>query len=386
MADSLRTLLSIAALEKWQIAKTDIKNAYLNAAAQKPQHIIPPKESGHHNYVWRLKKALYGLPTSGADWHVELHLTLKMYGLTQNDADPCIYQNTNLTLGIYVDDSLVTASTRDDISAFFTFLSSKYQHKPDNIVASFLGLDITQDPDTLVITLSAYTYCENLMKEYSILPERTVLPTDLGSLAEQYKEDDQHSYRSIIGKLQFIATHLRYDIACYVSLLAQFSGKANETNIHAAKKLLTYVVRTRDFKISYRHEPHPRIVAYSDASYASDHGRKSRSGYIVFHQGNIVSWRSTRQDIIALSSMEAELISLVTCIQHLTRAQRPSIVHCDNTAAIQYLTTNRITNRTKHIDVRIKWIQEKIVNKEVNLQYICSQSNIADLQTRDSPK
>ena len=135
------------------------------------------------------------------------------------------------------------------------------------------------------------------------------------------------------------------------------------------------------------------IIGFCDAGWASDiDSRRSTTGYIFIHQGAAISWVTRRQRTIALSTTEAEFMSLVAAVQEfiwLNRLQKELIgdvtksmvIYCDNRSAIHIATNNSFSSRTKHVDIKAKFISEAIKNDKIVLQYI-ETNMLADLLTK----
>ncbi len=131
------------------------------------------------------------------------------------------------------------------------------------------------------------------------------IPVDPGSHLVKATEDekavDQQSYQSLVGSLMYLATCTRPDIAYAVGTLSRFSSRPNQTHWVAAKRVLRYLKGTSNFGIIFRGDELGRCVAYSDADWAGDReDRKSTSGYLFQIAGGPVSWRSKKQDTVAL--------------------------------------------------------------------------------------
>ena len=120
--------------------------------------------------------------------------------------------------------------------------------------------------------------------------------------------------------------------------------------------------------------------------------RKSISGYVILLNNNILSWKSKKQGIVALSSFEAELVALVSGVEQavylfevlefLGCKLEPKInVFCDNQAAIHAFKQTETTKRSKFIDIRFLRLKERLKSR-VNLNYVCSEDNIADMLTK----
>ena len=110
-----------------------------------------------------------------------------------------------------------------------------------------------------------------------------------------------------------------------------------------------------------------------------------------------VTWSSKKQPIVALSSTEAEyvaqthaakeLIWLCTILSELNSTfEEPTTLNCDNQGAIALAKDNKFHARTKHIDIRYHYIREAVENSDINMQYIPTNENIADIFTKPLAK
>ena len=121
--------------------------------------------------------------------------------------------------------------------------------------------------------------------------------------------------------------------------------------------------------------------------------RKSTLGY-AFNKGTwVVSWRSKKQPIVSLSSIEAEYIALcnATCdavwlriiledIGH--KKMKPNVLKCDNQSSIKLAHNPIYHARTKHIEIRHHFVREKIQSNEIDLIYCNTTNNVADMFTK----
>ena len=109
--------------------------------------------------------------------------------------------------------------------------------------------------------------------------------------------------------------------------------------------------------------------------------------------GNLIIWGSQKQTSVALSSSEAEYISLSEAgksLMHLISLTReifpvkiPITVYCDNQGAI-FISKNAISNKkSKHIDIRYHYVRELIQEKKLlDIVYIPTDDNLADQLTK----
>lgn len=139
---------------------------------------------------------------------------------------------------------------------------------------------------------------------------------------------------------------------------------------------------------------HLRVEGYTDADWAgSVSDRKSTSGYFTFVGGNLVTWRSKKQNVVALSSAEAEfrgiakgLCELLWLKQLLTEISfAPSCemdLFCDNKAAIDISHNPVQHDRTKHVEVDRHFIKQNLETKVVRFPFVKSEDQLADILTK----
>lgn len=96
---------------------------------------------------------------------------------------------------------------------------------------------------------------------------------------------------------------------------------------------------------------------------------------------------------MALSSTEAEYIALVATIQEGTWLTQltdelnigliePMLVYCDNQSTIKLAESEAYRKRTKHIDIKFQYIREKVMKKQVQINFVGTEKNIADALTK----
>jgi hypothetical protein len=127
------------------------------------------------------------------------------------------------------------------------------------------------------------------------------------------KSVDQKVYRSMIGFLLYLCAS-RLDIMLSVCMCARFQANPKEVHLRVVKRIMRYLVYTPKFGLSYTKGSTFDLIGYSDADYAGCKiDRKSTSRTCQFLRRSLVSWASKKQNLVALSTTEAEYIVAGHC-------------------------------------------------------------------------
>ena len=188
-------------------------------------------------------------------------------------------------------------------------------------------------------------------------------------------------YQRLVGKLIYLS-HTRPDIAYAVGVVSQFMHKPQTDHWEAALRIVRYLKGTSGYGVLFENHGHMEIFGFTDADWAGNpNDRKSTAGYLTFVGGNLVTWRSKKQKVVALSSAEAEFRGIrsgLTEILWLRKlmtelgliSQHPCKLFCDNQAAISISENPVQHDRTKHVEVDRHFIKENIEAKIVDLPFV----------------
>ena len=178
--------------------------------------------------------------------------------------------------------------------------------------------------------------------------------------------------------------------------MSQFCVNPSPDHISRALYIVKYIAHTLDTQITYARNGQG-FVAFSDADWATDHEtRVSVTGYALTLAGGAVCWVSRKQKTVALSSTEAEYMAMsdtsrqimwITNLYIEIGLPQGSIdLLCDNQGAI-FSASNPVTqHKSKHIAIRYHYIRERVENKDINLYYIPTNQQVADLMTKNLDK
>ncbi|CAI7738480.1 unnamed protein product [Closterium sp. NIES-53] len=308
-----------------------------------------------------------------------------------------------ILLVAYVDDLLYTGDDTDLLDRFERKIQEKLEVTIDHEVTQFLGLNVTQTADT--IHLSAAKYAETLAKKFGIAPVSVTTPFRIPPPNHEpdttpLSPADLRLYQQQLGCLLFAAVTCRLDLSYIASQLAQYLRRPEGENLADLRRALQYFISTPDVGLTYKANLTTplQLTGYVDADHAGDaDNRRSRTGFIFkLEPARTISWKSNKQEHIALSSAEAEFIAasaavreglyLTELLQETKTAMNGSFkLLCDNQSAIKIANKPGFVSCTKHIALRYFFVKDEIDKGKVLLIYCPTGKMAADFLTKKLP-
>lgn len=190
-----------------------------------------------------------------------------------------------------------------------------------------------------------------------------------------------------MGKLIYLS-HTRLDIAYAVSIVSKFMHNRSEEHMSMVIRILRYLKSSPGRGLMFSKNNHLSV----DGTYADWAGtmfdRKSTSEYFTFVGGNLVTWRSKKQKVVALSSAKAEfkgmskglceLLWLKRLLAEIGFAPNTKMnLFCDNKAAIQSSHNPVQHDRTKHIEVYRHFIKQNLEEKIISFPFVRLEDQLA---------
>jgi transposase InsO family protein len=411
---SFRLILALAARFGWEVHAFDFNAAYLNGELGEGEEIYmqqpPGYEVGSEEWVKELLKAIYGLKQAGRKWYDVLYRALIELGFRVSAADPCVFfihiGEHVLIIAIHVDDCAMTGSSVKLILEYKEKLNARYPLTDLGPVSWLLGIKITRDLNAGTISLSQKSYIDSIIARFVLNDAK---PYDMPMTpSASYSKDDSPSsqqdaarmrkvpYREAIGSLMYASVATRPDITFAVSTLSQFLENPGEAHWEAVKRVFRYLSGTRDYALTYGGERHD-LTGYTDADGASQDHRRAISGYAFLFDGGAISWSSRKQELVTLSTAEAEYVAATHAAKECIWLRRligelcPTILstttlHCDNQAALKLATDDNYHARTKHIDIRYHFIRQVVASGAIDITYCPTDDMTADILTKALPR
>ncbi|KAK4268262.1 hypothetical protein QN277_024943 [Acacia crassicarpa] len=214
----------------------------------------------------------------------------------------------------------------------------------------------------------------------------------LASTEGQYFYDPK-LYRSVLGKLQYLC-YTRPEISFAVNKLCRFLQNPRDPHWVGVKRILRYLAGTINYGLLIRPLPRLHVQAFADSDWATNkEDRRSISGYCTFLGTNPVIWVSKCQSVVSRSAIEAEYRSLADASSdvvwvmkllqemHVPITETP-IVWCDNSGAIALASNPVLHSKTKHVEIDIHFLREKVATGHLQIGYVPSSEQVADVLTK----
>ena len=409
-AATIRTLLSFANSNNFEVHQMDVKTAFLHGVLdcdlymEQPEGYVDPDRP---DFVCKLNKGLYGLKQAARCWNETLDKHLIDSGYVKGSADSCIYikvqDKSFVIMAVYVDDIIPVSNDPSLLELEKKAICQRFEMVDNGAIEYFLGMFIRRDRENQILTISQPNYINEVLMRFGMSECKPVAtPIEPGVKYEKLGDDeepfDTQTYQQAIGCLTYISTSTRPDIAAAVGMLSKYMSKPGYVHWMGVKRVLRYLRGTYDYGLVFVGNSNDGLNAFSDSDWAGDvETRRSTSGYVMRFGNSTVSWCSRRQATVAKSSTEAEYVALSQATQEVVWLRRllvdlgvvvnsPTTIREDNQGAIDLSRNPKHHNRTKHIDVSYHFTRERIVTKEIDVCHVPTGDNVADIMTKGLAK
>ncbi|KAL9230892.1 hypothetical protein vseg_006185 [Gypsophila vaccaria] len=272
-----------------------------------------------------------------------------------------------------------------------------------------LGIRIYRDRLRRMLALSQEDYIDKILDRFSMTnSKRGYLPavhgvnlskTQSPKTPEETERMSRISYTSAIGSIMYAMMCTRPDVAYALSMVSRYQGNLGESHWVAVKNILKYLRRTKDWVLVYGGDDELCAKGYTDASFQTDRDdSKSQSGFVFTLNGAAISWKSSKQSVIADSTTESEYIAASEAAKEaiwmrnflqglavVPSAKEPITPFCDNSGAVFQAKEPKSSNKSRHVLRKAHLIRDYVEQKEISLCKIGTDDNIADPLTKALP-
>ena len=270
-----------------------------------------------------------------------------------------------------------------------------------------LGMNVSQ-PSPQTFQLSSKAYVRKLVSKYLTTPltsHRTyATPADKGLHVAYEEALRRHQegvradpslvkqYMSEVGALIYAAPSSRADVSHAVGILARALTFPTEDLRRYVQRVIAYLAQHEDLGLKYdgKQADADVLTAYSDSDWGV---RQSTTGWVIKLAGAAVAWASRRQQSIAMSSTEAEIIAasdaalelvyLRGLLREMGIAQtKPTVLYVDNRGAVELSKDLKSCQRSRHVERRYLKVRELVFEGEIEVRWVDTKENLADLLSK----
>ena len=422
--ESLKLLFSIALLrnkhgvrDDKKIQFLDVSRAHLHAPATKMMCIIlPPEETeliDGEQTVGLMQMSLYGTRSAAHNWEAKWYSDYKELGFTAGASSPCIQYHAERCIWSYIyGDDFVNVGSASDLLWLEKELSKRMiiknrgvlgSSKSDckqmtilNRLCSWVILDdgcssieLEGDPRHVEIML----YQTNLDKRSKGVSTPGI---PVRELVESTALDKHHSrlYRGLVMRGNYLAMD-RPDIQFACKELARSMQSPCADDWLRLKRLCRYLQQyPRLVQVFLEQDCNVEIIARTDSDFAGcKKTRKSTSSVHLLHGCNLLRAVSATQNIVTLSSGEAEFLACVRGGSLLFGLKNMLVDYGYETSAVLEIDSSagkgicnrRGVGRIRHLHTSLLWIQQAIYDHWFRVRKINGTDNSSDIGTKHVP-
>ena len=214
-------------------------------------------------------------------------------------------------------------------------------------------------------------------------------------------EKTQSMYRSGLGTLLYLTKHSRPHITNSVRELSKSIDGASMAHVTEMYRVINFVLETKTLglrMVPIFKDGIWKLEALSDSDFANDKDtRYSVYGYIIYSCGIPVAWKSKSMKSGVLSTTEAEYVAVsevvkeIKFLYQMLRSIEIEVplsikVQVDNVGAIWLSNSSCVSERTKHVDLRVHFVRDMIKDQVIEINLVKSAENDSDVMTKNQQR
>ena len=417
------TVAAIAASEGRVCETVDIGGAFLNANMKSTGVIVHVRlnklmsmllcqiDSSYEQFVEadgtmlvQLDAALYGCVEAAALWYADLKGTLISDGYVMNPYDPCVFNKTSAegvqtTIAVHVDDLLITSVSQADIDSVKLCLKNKYHEitVKTGKVLDYVGMTFNfRSAGKAKVTMD--NSVNEILRDCGVTTARaTPAALCLFDVRDTTKATPEEAewFHSYTCKVLYVAKRVKPECLVTVAFLSTRVHECDIDDLAKLRRLLGYILGTRDRGIVLEIGEHMEVKVYIDAAYGvhQTSGKSHTGCAIIIGKAGPIFAKSSKQKIVTKSSTEAELVALsdfasqAIHVRNFVQAQGyelgPVVIYQDNMSCMALMKRGGPSSeRSRHINIRHFWVAERVGDKEVLIEHLGTKKMFANVLTK----
>ncbi|OLP97425.1 Retrovirus-related Pol polyprotein from transposon TNT 1-94 [Symbiodinium microadriaticum] len=398
-AEAVRATLAMASKYKWYVAILDVVAAFLRTplgrsptdpvVVAQPPRLLEAMGISVKMELWGLVRALYGLREAPMLWGSYRDDTLRglhhSSGLVWSQGKAitswwtvkdCNGVTTAIVV-VYVDDFMI-CGPREIVEEISEVIQQKWETSELTVLGPehsirFLGMELQRSTETAEeIHVFQQGYIQELLRLHGVKNvwlDKVPITKELAIIPDDPCDEGPETIRAaqqLTGEVLWVSQRTRPDLSYTTCVMASLCTRRPSQTIKIGLKTLGYLQRTINHKlvISWKSQG---LMMFSDASFAPQ-GDRSHSGWLITYGGVPLAWRSSRQNMITLSTAECELLALLegavatksteALLADIGERVESRTIATDSTALS--ISTGSSSWRTRHLRIKAGWLQEQI--------------------------
>lgn len=394
-------ILALAGIRNGFLCSFDVSAAFLEGKADTKMFAWLPKSIDMDNISKRIEILgnWYGSKQAGKIWNDLYDKIVREMDFERNIDNPCLYRwvqgSDYIYQTVHVDDGMMLCSTRKIAIEFMDALLTRVRKAVlFEEVKLYLSMDIVRSDDGRMFQVSQQRYVKENFQGQARNYNTPMSTTTNLRVAEPNKSNE--SLLPITGKLRYLADRTRPDILVALGEVSTGGAESpSDEHCQVADRIQSYLCNSADRALLLGGYGAVELFGYCDAAYISTGNSKSRLGSCLFvnydcgaissisRNDTTISHSSTEAEIKAIDMICREIVSVRAQLEFLGYEQmQPTKICVDNRSAIEICKTLKVRSAVKHINVRINYIRELINARVIELVFVPSKYNVADVLTK----
>jgi hypothetical protein len=306
---------------------------------------------------------------------------------------------------VHVDDCTIAATSITLIADFKIQIAKHVQITDLGELHWLLGIEIKRVREHRTLHLSQCSYLDSILRHYGLEDLKPVsIPMDTNirlttaqspSTTSEFAQMRDVPYHEAVGSLMYAALGSRPDIAFAVQTVSRFSKNPGPVHWEAVKRIFRYLKGSMEWWLTFGRS-RMDLTGFMDADGSMAEDRHAISGYAFLIHGGAVSWSAKRQEIVALSTTEAEYVAITHAAKEAIWLRSfisqifdisldSTTLFSDNKSAIKLTKDHQYHACTKHIDIRFHFIRYIVEEGSIQLVYCPTDEMLTDGLTKALP-
>jgi hypothetical protein len=393
----------IIVVNDWEIEQMNVKIAFSYDKVHENVFVVQFTSFEQRiNQVCKLNKTLYDLKQFSKIWFETLIKFFFSLDYVSLNVEFNVFMKNDIIIVIYVNDLIFI---KFDFAIIFWLKNALHKRFEMNDLRSciyYFDMMIVKNRRLKLLILNQSVYVEQMLRNHEMWNCKSFViimnvSCHLIKIFDEYIVDKslKTSYQLIVKSLMYIMLKIRFDIIYFISMINRYVFNLTQIHWQTIKRIFRYLRKTYQMKLIFR-EALKSLKDYTNSNWTNDQDIKRFIFEYAFNvSSEVINWFSKRQSIVTLFICEIEyteqtltakkiiwlrnLMTQLTCDVEYSQA---IIIYENNQHVIALIKNSQFHARTKHIDIQIHFIREKVIEDFIDLAYVFIGQMIVDDLTK----